>query len=170
MPKPSPSNLTSGEQKAALESTAIRYLSYRPRFKAEVINRLARKAKDLGLTESFTLINQIVDSLEKSGFLDDRKNLESYIRVRLQEKFKGPYWIKPHLLHLGLSKFDVENALREYASRPVQLEVLRRFLDRKGHGKTLDLKEKAKFFRSLLSRGFGRDLIAHIFDQNRHLE
>lgn len=170
MPKPPPSNLTPEEQKAALESTAIRYLSYRPRFTAEVINRLIRKAKDLGLTEPFTLINQIVVSLGKSGFLDDRKNLESYIRNRLREKFKGPYWIKPRLLHLGLSKLDVENALREYAGRSVQLEVLRRFLDRKYHGKTLDLKEKAKFFRSLLSRGFGRDLIAHVFDQNLDLE
>ncbi len=167
MPQSLPSDLTKGEQKAALESTAIRYLSFRPRFKAEVFGRLARKAKDLGINEAFTLINQIVVSLEKSGFLDDQKNLESYIRIRLREKFKGPYWIKPRLLHLGLSKLEVETALKEYAGRTVQLAVIRQFLERKSRGTILNLKEKAKFFRALLSRGFSRDLVAQAFDQSQ---
>ena len=112
----------------------------------------------------------IVFSLEKSGFLDDRKNLESYIRIRLREKTKGPYWIRPRLLHLGLAKLDVENALREFAGRSAQLEVLRRFLDRRGLSKNLDLKEKTKLFRRLLSRGFGRDLVAQVFDHSQDLE
>ena len=170
MPPSSPSDLTRKEQKATLESTAIRYLSYSPRFKAEVFDRLARKAKDMGISDSFTLINQIVVSLEESGFLDDRKNLESYIRIRLREKMKGPYWMKPRLLHLGLSKPEVENALREFADRSVQLEVRRRCLDRRGLKNPLALKEKAKLFRRVLSRGFGRDLVASVFDHDPDLE
>ena len=166
MPLPPPSNLTVKEQKTVLESTAIRYLSYRPRFKAEIFTRLGQKAKELNLKDPFTLINQIVESLEKSGFLNDQKMLESYIRLRLQEKVKGPYWIKPRLLHLGLSKSSIEAALKEYANRETQLEVIRKYLSKKSRNRALDLKEKAKLFRSLIARGFSAELISQAFDQN----
>ena len=42
MLSPRPNNLTAEEQKAVLTNTAIRFLSYRSRFKAEVVDRLAK--------------------------------------------------------------------------------------------------------------------------------
>ncbi len=167
MPLSQPSDLTREEQKAVLENTAIRYLSFRPRFKAEIFTSLCRKAQELNLKDPLILINQIVISLEKSGFLNDQKLLESYIRTRLRDKIKGPYWIKPHLLHFGLNRDEVETALKVHASRSAQLEVITRFLAKKYHSLDPDLKTKAKLFRTLTARGFSADIVAVAFDQNR---
>lgn len=154
------------QPKAILESTAIQYLSFRPRFKAEIYTRLARKAEELNLEDSFTLINQIVESLEKSGFLDDKKLLESYIRTRLCGKTKGPYWLRPRLLHFGLNKSEIDEALKVHAGREIQIEVIGKFLAKKCPGLKPDLKTKARLFRALSARGFSGRLITEAFDQS----
>lgn len=153
------------EPKAILENTAIRYLSFRPRFKAEVYTRLSRRAEELNLKDSFTLINQIVESLEKSGFLNDEKLLESYIHSHLIGKTKGPYWIRPHLLHFGLNKSEIDEALKTHAGREIQVEVLGKFLAKRCSGSKPDLKTKARLFRALSARGFSGQLITAAFDQ-----
>ncbi len=158
MNQPPPSN-----PKAALEATAIRFLSYRPRFKAEVINRLAKKAVEIGFTDPLTLIDQIVESLEKSGFIDDAKNLESFIRYRLETKLKGPLLIKAQLFRLGVAKSAIDHALSDYAPREVQLTAITRFLAKKSSGQ-VDHKTKARLFRSLVSRGFSASLVMSAFD------
>lgn len=145
--------------KAILENTAVHYLSFRPRFKAEVYTHLARKAKEQNLKDSFTLINQIVESLEKSGFLDDQKLLESYVRTRLCDKTKGPYWIRPRLLHFGLNKNEIDAALKTHAGREIQIEVIGKYIAKKCHGANPDLKTKAKLFRALSARGFSGQII-----------
>lgn len=155
------------EPKAILESTAIRFLSYRPRFKAEVYTRLGRKAKELNLPNSYTLINQIVESLEKSGFLNDEKLLESYIHSHLIGKTKGPYWIRPRLLHFGLNKSEIDEALKIHAGREIQIEIIGKFLAKRCSGSKPDLKTKARLFRALSTRGFSGELIIEAFDQ-RH--
>ncbi len=156
------SSQTPNNSKAVLESTAIRFLSFRPRFRAEVINRLAAKAIEIGLTDPLTLIDQIVESLAKSGFLDDEKLLESYIRNRLVEKKKGPLWIRQHLLHLDLSKLQIDAALAKYAPKSTQLKILRDYLQK--HLTSGDPKLKAKLFRRLLGRGFTASLVSLAFD------
>lgn len=153
------------EPKAILENTAIRYLSFRPRFKAEVYTRLGQKAEELNLKDSFTLINQIVESLEKSGFLNDEKLLESYIHSHLIGKTKGPFWIRSHLFHFGLNKSEIDEALKTHAGREIQIEVLGKFLAKKCPGASPDLKTKARLFRALSSRGFSGQLITEAFDQ-----
>ena len=160
MSQPPPSN-----PKAVLMATAIRFLALRSRFKAEVIIRLAKKAKELGLADPLTLINQIIASLERAGFIDDAKNLAGYIRYRLETKMKGPYWIKMSLLRLGVSKIDIDNSLRENAGRELQTEVVRRFIDKKLRGKDVDMKTKARLYRALISRGFSASLVAGAFDE-----
>ena len=160
MSQPLPSN-----PKAALTATAIRFLAYRPRFKAEVITRLAKKAKELGLADPLTLINQIIASLEKSGFIDDDKLLESYIHSRLVEKKKGPYWIRQRLLRFGLSRPEIDAALAKFADKSTQLTVLRNYIQK--HPTTADPKTKAKLFRALISRGFSASLVAEAFDESQ---
>ncbi len=158
------------EPKTILENTAIHYLSYRPRFKAEVYTRLGRKAKELNLKDSFTLINQIVESLEKSGFLNDEKLLESYIHSHLIGKTKGPYWLRPRLLHFGLNKGQIDEALKIHASREIQVEVIGKFLIKKCHGTNPDLKTKARLYRALSTRGFSGQLITEALTETPHVE
>lgn len=155
------------QPKTILENTAVRYLSFRPRFRAEVYTRLTHKAEELNLKDSFTLINQIVESLEKSGFLNDEKLLESYIHSHLIGKTKGPYWIRPHLLHFGLSKSQIDEALKIHAGRELQIETIGKFLAKRCPRSKPDLKTKARLFRALSARGFSGELITEAFDQ-RH--
>ncbi len=164
MLSPRPNNLTAEEQKAVLTNTAIRFLSYRSRFKAEVVDRLAKKAKELGLADPLTLINQITESLERAGFIDDEKNLEGFIRYQLETKRKGPYWIKSRLLSLGLAKGQIEAAIRQNVVPNTQLAVIKRFIEKKTRGIVPDLKTKAKLYRALISRGFSASLVADAFD------
>lgn len=100
----------------------------------------------------------------RAGFIDDAKNLANYIRHRLETKMKGPYWIKSSLLRLGVSKVDIERALRENAPRQTQMLVIRRFIEKKLRGGHPDLKIKAKLFRALIGRGFSATLVAEAFD------
>lgn len=170
MPSPKPNNLSNSELKSILENTAIRYLSYRPRFKQEVINRLAKKLVELSISDQLDLIDQIVSSLEKSGFVDDERLLESYIRRHLTGKLRGPYWIRPRLLHFGLNKEQVTTALKKYATKDIQIESIRKFWLKKRFNLNGDQKQKAKFFRALTARGFSLDLILSAFDQNQVAE
>lgn len=156
--------LSQTDPKVILESTAVRFLSYRPRFKAEVINRLGKKAVEIGLTDPITLINQIIASLEIAGFIDDEKNLANYIRNRLETKMKGPYWIKSALLHLGLPRNTIDMALAKNAPRELQTTIMRRLIEKKIKSTDIDLKTKAKLYRSLISRGFSASLVAEAFD------
>lgn len=147
-----------------LTEIAIRYLSYRPRFKAEVVNRLAKKALELKIKDPLTLINQIINSLEESGFIDDAKLLESYIISRLTQKAKGPNWIRRRLARFGLAKPVIDQALKDFAPVSLQKEMIRRFLAKKLPIGQLDFKAKARFFRALLNRGFTYELVRSSFD------
>lgn len=166
MPSPKQSSLPDSELKSVLKNTAIRYLSFRPRFKQEVIDRLAKKSVELSISDPLDLIDQIINSLERSGFIDDQKLIESYIQTHLVGKLKGPYWIKPRLLHLGLTKELVDTALKKYATREIQIESIKKFWQKKRFNLNSDQKEKARFFRSLSARGFSSDLILSAFDQS----
>ena len=170
MSLPQKNNLSLEELKSILENTAIRYLSFRPRFKAEVVNRLATKAIELQIKDPIALIDQITQSLEKSGFLNDSQLLESFIRNKLQNKFKGPYWIRPRLAHFGLLKSEIDVAMKKFATKEIQLEVLKTFIAKKLKAKSLDLPLKMRLYRLLAGRGFGQDVIGQAFDLDGQLE
>lgn len=154
MPQSSPSEI--------LTITALRFLSFRPRFKAEVENKLLLKAKEINADP--TLINQIIADLEKSKFINDQQLLESYIRHHLTVKKKGPLWIKMHLSRFGLDKLTVSSALRQHAPDTLQMEIIAKIISKLTHGKKSDLSIKAKVFRHLAARGFTPNLIYRTFD------
>ncbi|MBI1871867.1 RecX family transcriptional regulator [Candidatus Collierbacteria bacterium] len=153
MPPSSPSKI--------LTNTAVRFLSLRPRFKAEVESKLLIKAKEINADP--TLINQIIKSLIKSGFINDKELLKSYIHHRLIERGKGPFWIRMRLVRLGLNKQEIENAIKKHAPRKLQVRVLRQIVQ-KNQLKKSDLMAKARLMRRLLSRGFGIDLVRQAVD------
>ncbi len=150
-----PSSLPS---KATLQQAAIRFLSYRPRFRAEVENHLLKKGGES------TLINQIIARLEDSKFINDEKLLEGYIRHRLQERGKGPLWIKTNLLHLGLDRTAIDRALKEHAPAELQLAIIKKIISKISQDGHPDLKTKARIYRLLASRGFSFDQIKKAFD------
>lgn len=145
-----------------LTHTAISFLSYRPRFQAEVENKLLQKAKEIHVNP--TLINQIISTLKNSKFIDDQRLLESYIRHHLTEKYKGPLWIRLRLLRLGVDRLTVAAALRQHSPDSLQVKILTKLMSKLLHGKKIDLPTKAKVFRHLASRGFTPGIIYRAFD------
>lgn len=147
--------------KVTLEAVAIRYLSFRPRFSTEVENKLAQKAIELGITDPIAIIDEIMTSLKNSKFINDEDLLERYIRGRLFEKVKGPYWIRQKLSRYGLSKVVIDAALAKHASKEAQLTALSAYLAKKP---VPTPEQRQKLIRRLMSRGFPYELVARSFD------
>ena len=158
------SDLTQPEQLSLLKSIAIRYLSFRPRFKSEVIKRLQSKASELQLSNSDALINQIISWLEEAKFLDDEKLLESFIRHRQQERSKGTVWIKAKLHQIGLPSSTIDTAIKKYSSNDAQQTAIHKIIHKLSQGHKPDLKTKAKIYRHLIGRGFSYSQIKKVFD------
>ncbi len=148
--------------KVVLENTAIRFLSFRPRFRSEMVNKLAQKAAEIGLSDPFTLIDQIVNNLENSKFIDDNALLERYIHANLVGRKRGPAWIRSRLLRLGIIRPVIESALKQFATREAQLSAITSIISR---SRDLDQAGKARLYRRLLGRGFSHELISAAFDQ-----
>lgn len=159
--KPKPE--TPEEVRQFLYSSALRFLSFRDRFTSEVTGKLHELSQTYELGDTTSLIDQIVTSLNQSGYLNDEKNLEHFITYRLTEKLKGPLFIKRQLFLFGLPKAQIDQALRDFAPLDVQLDALSRYL--KKHLKdSADPKLKLKLMRRLISRGFSPDIIRRSFD------
>lgn len=148
--------------RVVLESTAIRFLSFRPRFRSEVVNKLAQKAAEIGLSDPLTLIDQITNSLENSKFIDDNALLERYIHANLVDRKRGPAWIRTRLLRFGLRRPVIEAALKQFAPRQAQIAAITSVIVRSGN---LDQAGRARLYRRLLGRGFSHELISAGFDQ-----
>lgn len=153
------------KQRKTLLGTAVRYLSYRPRFEAEVIERLTKKAKELDIDGPFDLIDEIIASLRSSGFVNDKELIARFISRNLKEKLRGPRWIKFRLLALGLSKPLVESSIKENIDSNTQLTVMKQLIARKTRGRIIDFKTKVKLSRFIINRGFDAYLVSEAFDE-----
>jgi len=98
-----------------------------------------------------TVITRVLDNLQRTGIINDRRFAEAWIFYRLQKKDEGPAKIKGGLLKRGVKSALVEEVMREYLS-PQKIEeslaAATSMAIRKSGG------DKAKFIRILQNRGF----------------
>jgi regulatory protein len=137
---------------------ALRYLSYRPRSKEEMTGYLTRKK--IGIK----LIKKIVKKLEKQGYLDDQRFAKSWIEDR-KNSLKGPRLIRLELIKKGVAKEKVELALKSWYNKMEEEKIAQQALEKKAKGKIkkeLTFKEKGRFHRFLLQRGFNYDIIREL--------
>ncbi|WP_313110642.1 recombination regulator RecX [Stutzerimonas nitrititolerans] len=119
---------------------------------------LSRKLRQRGAPAE--LIEPALDRLAEDGLLSEARYLESFVRMRANAGY-GPLRIREELTQRGLSRSDVEQALRD--SGFDWSEQLRAVWQRKFSG-TLpsEPRERAKQGRFLSYRGYPLDMIGRL--------
>ena len=139
---------------AAVRRTAMDLLARREHGRVE----LTRKLRQRGACPD--MIDIALDRLTEEGLLSESRYLESYINYRAGSGY-GPLRIREELGQRGLSRGDIEEALRESGFNwQEQLEDTWR---RKFAGKLPeDAKERARQGRFLSYRGYTMDMIGRV--------
>ncbi len=164
-------------------SKVVRYLSYRPRTRKELIDRLGRylKSEDsLTQDEANVVTQRILDYLDQNKMFND----EEFARALIESKTKGKsIWgkraIMAKLMEKGISKSDARSYLEKVVSQAEELNAANRALVRKFKVGVSDTPPpvaslKPKFFGSrnmrevmtkyLIGRGFSYDIALKAVD------
>lgn len=132
---------------------ALRFLGTRPRTNKEV----RQKLHSAGYEES--VIEETVRRLESERYVDDRQFAEMWTEHRLHNQKKGKALIRQELLHKGVGREHVQEALQGIDWE----DELNSALDigakkwRQTNGETFERKRKTAAF--LLRRGFSNDVV-----------
>ncbi|MES2870792.1 MAG: recombination regulator RecX [Pseudomonadota bacterium] len=138
----------------AVRRTAMDLLARREHGRVE----LTRKLRQRGACPD--MIDIALDRLTEEGLLSESRYLESFIRYRARSGY-GPLRIREELNQRGLSRGDVEQALRECGFN--WQEQLADTWRRKFDGQLPeDAKERARQGRFLSYRGYPLEMIGRL--------
>lgn len=119
---------------------------------------LSRKLRQRGAPAE--LIEEALERLAEEGLLSEARYLESFIRMRANAGY-GPLRIREELAQRGLSRSDIDQALRE--SGYDWSEQLRDLWQRRFAGKLpIDARERARQGRFLSYRGYSLDMVGRL--------
>ena len=141
--------------KSALEERALAYLVRREYSRAELKQKLLPFASDAEPLDS------LLDSLTAKGFLSDSRYTQQIIFAR-QKKF-GSLRIHHELRDKGIAPALIDQALREL--RHTELSRAFDVWQSKFGNLPTDIKERAKHFRFMQSRGFAVETIQAVLQQ-----
>jgi regulatory protein len=149
--------VTEEKRKARAKSLAFRYLSLRPRSRAELLGYLKKKE----LPEE--AIEETIAALEGYGYIDDRKFAVGYGRYLIEQKGLSRYAVKAGLKRKGVGEEDIQPALETLGGEDFEddLTVAIRVAEKKAASlKGVD-KEKARrrLMDYLRRRGFSFDIV-----------
>lgn len=147
------------EETSSAKQVALRFLAHRPRTTKEIRGKL--REKEFAEEE----IKQTIETLERTGLLNDAEFARMYIRDALAAKPTGPSLLKRKLLLLGVEKSivneSVQQAFSEVDDTAAALEAGRKFL--KKSIATRKAADKARLRQRLASfltrRGFTWDVV-----------
>lgn len=119
---------------------------------------LSRKLRQRGAP--MELIEEVLERLSEEGLLSEARYLESFIRMRANAGY-GPLRIREELAQRGLSRSDIDQALRE--SGYEWSDQLRELWQRRFAGKLpVDARERARQGRFLTYRGYSPDMVSRL--------
>lgn len=137
---------------------AIRLLSQREHSRKELFTKISRKQDELTADE----LNTLLDELEQSGYQDDQRFAEMFIRSSIG-RGHGPMKISYALRDKGVDESLVRELLDEADTD--WLEQARYQRERKfGEEIPTDFKERARQSRFLAGRGYFMDTINATFN------
>ena len=151
-----PEQLSPSDIRASLIKYAAFCLSRRPYFEEALRQKLVLRSKKLNLSDTNSIISDILNDLKKSGYLDDPYLAQAYARRQL-EKCYGPRIISLKLQRLKVGRDVIDLALEE-ANAEKQVEAVKKFANKY---RKLD---KYKLTSKLYARGFNSTVINKVFD------
>ncbi len=147
--------LRANEEKA--RSYALRLLSYRPRSKNELLERLTKK----GYPQE--IIRKVVENLAKENLISDYEYAKSIVRHYLNFRLKGRHKIIYELKKRGISEEIINQVLKEINPEE-ELRALKTLLAKKLMSKT---QEPSKLKARLMRSGFSLSLINKVLHETR---
>lgn len=145
------------EKKSALDAS-LGYLAHRMRSEKELRDYLARKkypADDIG---------QALERLKDYGYIDDAQFAREMVHSQTHMRPTGRYKLRQRLKRSGVGDEALEQALSTYSEQDEQQACnaqCRKLAARHGTSRPA----LAKIQRSLLSKGFGYDIICNSIRQ-----
>jgi regulatory protein len=135
-----------------VRASALALLARRDYTAAELTTRL----EDRGLDPA--LVAAAIADLRDTGAIDDRRTADAHARRARAIKGRGRYRIARELAARGISDDLIDDALRQWTPDD-EFATIRRILTRRRLPDSLTIKERQRWFRHLLGRGFDADLI-----------
>jgi len=99
-------------------------------------------------------LNQLIQKLKASNFVDDKRFATAFIKSKSQSGY-GPSYISQYLLKKGISSdlYDINSLNIDWEY------ICRQQFEKKRRGKGINFKEKEKILRFLSYRGFSYEII-----------
>ena len=144
---------------------AVRYLSYRPRFTAEVRLKLFQEFRRLNLDSNPLLVDKVINRLVDERFLNDQLLASDYALSQFKHRVKGPLYISAKLQKMGLEVSLINQIMAQQLPYRQQQLAVRLLLKRRFGSKPANIQEVAKASRFLLSRGFEGELVRRVIDE-----
>jgi regulatory protein len=138
---------SSGPSSNEMRAFAYRLLGRREYSLVELENRIRQKwpeAEDIG---------NLVEQLAGENLVSDQRYAEAFTRSRVQ-RHQGPLKIRAAMRGKGVPDSIIAAAMEAEAEH--WLELAREWLQRQHPGQ-LDFKDKQKYYRRLVNRGFTHD-------------
>jgi regulatory protein len=143
--------------RAAGMEYAFRLLALRDRTEREMRESLASE----GISDS-AVVEEIIGSLKKHGYLDDRRLAAGFIRFRMDHRPCGPHLLRRKLREAGVDGSIIEEEIESVFVDGLEGELARRLAQEKLRGVT-DRKRGARRVHGFLSRrGFSGAIMNEI--------
>lgn len=116
------------DERQAAQNFALNYLSYRPRSRKEVYDRLRRK----GYAES--IVREVVEYLTERHYLDDRKFARDWADFLVNHKIVGRIFLRRELRLKGVLEDIIEEVIQDvYVSEDREKELALQLLQKRIH-------------------------------------
>lgn len=113
------------------------------------------------------IIEDVIATLERYGYLNDSTYAEEWIRSRMRSKPKGKIALRQELAQKGVDKSIIEDALNqefdESREMDMVLELARRKM--KSYRRDEPIAARRKLLNFLLRRGFGYETVKNAIEQ-----
>ncbi len=140
---------------AELYTAALRALMRRAHSVYEMRQALERRAQDKAA------VRRVLQRLKQESFLDDACYARQFVRYRVESRRQGRFRIARDLRARGVPDRHIEAALEDGFAETDEAALVRKRLARrlKNLRGTLDQRQLASLYRSLLRAGFSADVI-----------
>lgn len=152
--------LLDAESLQASYVTAIHFLSFRQRSKTEIERHLSKKEIEPDHIEI------VMNRLENEKLLNDLEFAKSFVQERIRQKKKGPRVIISELFEKGISKENIDEAIKLMTFND-QFEIaLASAQKRADRPKKESVQKQKEQVRTLLMRnGFDNDVISEVMQE-----
>ena len=144
------------------KKAAYSFLAYKPRSKKELIKKLKQKKV------SDSIIDDIIELLEKQKYLDDKIYAKSYLEDKLNSKPIGRRLAKLKLFEKGIDKELIETTIDENYTEDKEFELASKLMEK--FEKKVKYKDPAdkknKCYRYLISKGFDYETAGRVLKIN----